>query len=55
MAVIMKNAVFWDVTSCASCKNQRFEGVSVLTRATRRNIPEDGILLLVLYLIRSST
>jgi hypothetical protein len=23
-AVIMKKLVFWDVTSCGSCKNQRF-------------------------------
>jgi hypothetical protein len=29
----MKNGVFWDVTPC-----------KVLTRATRRNIPEDTIL-----------
>jgi hypothetical protein len=28
----MKNRVFWDVTSCDSCKNRR------------RNIPEDAIL-----------
>jgi hypothetical protein len=32
----MKNAVFWDVTKCGSCKN--------LTKATQRNIPEDDIL-----------
>jgi hypothetical protein len=30
----MKNAVFWDVTPCDSCKNRR----------TGFNIPEDGIL-----------
>jgi hypothetical protein len=23
-AVTMKNGVFWDVTPCGSCKNQRF-------------------------------
>jgi hypothetical protein len=23
-AVTMKNAVFWDVTPCGSCKNRRF-------------------------------
>jgi hypothetical protein len=40
----MKNAVFWDVTPCGSCKNRLFGGTSVLTRATRRNTPEDDIL-----------
>jgi hypothetical protein len=72
----LKNAVFWDVTSCDSCKNRRFgrtyrfhnqgENVNVITgspilvtliievtrysetsvliRATRRNISEDGII-----------
>jgi hypothetical protein len=25
-AVNMKNAVFWDVTLCGSCKNRRFGG-----------------------------
>jgi hypothetical protein len=41
-AVTMKNAVVWDVTPCGSCKNRPFGGTSVLTRATRRNIPGDG-------------
>jgi hypothetical protein len=75
MAVTMKNAVFWDVTTCGSCKNRRFgetyrlhhqgdkigelgttlavtsnrsmlwsNTLSILTRATRRNISGDGIL-----------
>jgi hypothetical protein len=29
-AVTMKNAVFWDVTPCSSCKNRRFEGTQRL-------------------------
>jgi hypothetical protein len=40
----MKNGVFWVVTPCGSCKNRRFGGTSALTRATRRNKPEDTIL-----------
>jgi hypothetical protein len=27
MAVTIKNAVFWDVMPCGSCKNQRFGGM----------------------------
>jgi hypothetical protein len=38
------NAVFWGVTRCVTCKNRRFGGASVLTRTTRCNIPEYGIL-----------
>jgi hypothetical protein len=42
-AVAMKNAVFWDVTPHGSCKKRRFGGTSILTTATRRYIPVDGI------------
>jgi hypothetical protein len=34
-----KNAIFWDVAPCGSCKNRRLGGTSVLSRATLRNIP----------------
>jgi hypothetical protein len=44
MAVFMKHAVFWDVTACSS-RSRRFGGSLVLTRATRRNIPDDEIRL----------
>jgi hypothetical protein len=44
MAVTMKNAVFWDVMLCGSCKNQCSFETLVLTGATWCNIPEDGIL-----------
>jgi hypothetical protein len=42
-AVTMKNAVFWDVTPCGSCKNRRFGGTWRLlhqgdkNRRTRNN------------------
>jgi hypothetical protein len=49
-AVTMKNAVFWDVMPCGSCKNRFlshrwWRRYVPLKRATRHNIREDGILL----------
>jgi hypothetical protein len=45
-AVTMKNAVFWNVMPCGSCKNRRFGGTYHLNhqgnknrRATRRYVP----------------
>jgi hypothetical protein len=40
----VKNAVCLDVTPSGSCKNRRPSDISDLTRATRRDMPEDGIL-----------
>jgi hypothetical protein len=37
--MMIKNAVFWDVASCGYSSE-----AYVLTRPTRRHIPEDGIL-----------
>jgi hypothetical protein len=33
----MENIVFWDVTLCGSCKNQRFEGTYILHYQRARN------------------
>jgi hypothetical protein len=43
-AVTMKNGVFWNLAQCGSCKYIRSSETSVLTRATRRNIP-GGVIL----------
>jgi hypothetical protein len=36
-AVTMKNGVFWDFTSCGSCKNQRFGGTWRLLHQVDKN------------------
>jgi hypothetical protein len=36
-AVIIKNGVFWDVTSCGSCKNLRFGGIQRLRHQGDKN------------------
>jgi hypothetical protein len=45
----MKNAIFWDMALCCSCKNQRSSEISVAIRATQCHIPENSILLLLKY------
>jgi hypothetical protein len=47
-AATMKNAVFWFVTLCGSCKKRRSSETLVLTGAKWRNIAEDSILRLIL-------
>jgi hypothetical protein len=37
MAVTMKNAVFWDVTPCGSCKNRRFGEIFRLHNLSDKN------------------
>jgi hypothetical protein len=48
-AVTMKNAVFWDVTSCGFCKNRRFGGAyrlhhqgGLVQLLVIANNPDDG-------------
>jgi hypothetical protein len=36
-AVTMKNALFWDVTPCGSCKNRRFGGTQRLHHQGDKN------------------
>jgi hypothetical protein len=36
-AVTMKNAVFWDITPCDSCKNRGFRGTYPLHRQGDKN------------------
>jgi hypothetical protein len=36
-AVTMKNAVFWDVMPCGSCKNRRFRGMWCLHDQINKN------------------
>jgi hypothetical protein len=40
----MKNGVFWDVTPCVMMEALSSFETSLLTRGTRRNIPEEGII-----------
>jgi hypothetical protein len=42
-AVTMKNALFWDVTPCASCMNRRFEE-NIASIIRMRRISELGTL-----------
>jgi hypothetical protein len=42
MAVTMKNAIFWDVIPCGSCKNQHFGGMHCLHHQEGKNSGDDG-------------
>jgi hypothetical protein len=37
MVVTMKNAIFWDVRPCGSCKNQHFGGIYHLHHQDDKN------------------
>jgi hypothetical protein len=37
MEMTMKNAVFWDIVPCGSCKNQRFGGTQRLHHQGGKN------------------
>jgi hypothetical protein len=41
----MKNAIFWDVTPCDSCKNRRFGGIASIIKVKR--IAEIGTLAVI--------
>jgi hypothetical protein len=38
LEICMKNAIFWDVTPCGSCKNQYFGGLHCLHYQGDRNL-----------------
>jgi hypothetical protein len=48
------NAVFWDVTSCGSCKNQRFGGMHRLA-ATANIVPFSTILVSLMMEVKRSS
>jgi hypothetical protein len=49
MAVTMRNAIFWDVMPCGSCKNRHFKGMyrlhHVLQLLVTANVPSSLILV----------
>jgi hypothetical protein len=49
----MKNAVFWDVTPCGSCKNRHFEGTYRLHHQGDKN-RSVHLLLVTSNVVRSS-
>jgi hypothetical protein len=55
MAVTMKNAIFWDVTPCGSCKNQHFGGTHHNITVTTNVVPSLPILVtLMMEVIHAS-
>jgi hypothetical protein len=58
MAMSMKNAVFWDVTTCGSCKNRRFGGMYRLhyqgknTERSQNNISSNKYPVYGMFLVK---
>jgi hypothetical protein len=50
----MKNAIFWDVTLCDSCKNRRFGGTCRLHHQGDKNLRAGILVTMVMEAIRSS-
>jgi hypothetical protein len=53
-AVTMKDAIFWDVTLCGSCKNRRFASVRRLL-VTASVVPSPPILVTLMKVALSSS
>jgi hypothetical protein len=54
MVMTLKNAIFWDVKSCGSCKNRRFGGTYRLRHQGDKNNVNNLLRLLVTTNVISS-